>query len=96
MVVDHLDVVRVAVPPAEANAPPLVDADTVLPTPVTLERFQPVPWRDSQIVKALGGVQLDEFAQHHPVESDREAAPWPAGEQALGLAVGEAPDHPEP
>ena len=96
MVVDDLDVVRVAVPPAEANAPSVIDAYTVLPTPIALERFQSVPWRDSQIVKALGSIQLDKFAQHDPLEGGREAAPGCAGEEALGLAVGEAPDHAEP
>ena len=51
MVVHYFDIVRISVLPPEANAPLLIDPDTVLPDPVPSERFKAVSLNSSQIVK---------------------------------------------
>ncbi len=62
MVVDDLNVVRVAAAPSETDPPLVVDSDAVLPAPVALERLQPVARRYAQVVQALGGVELNQLA----------------------------------
>lgn len=95
MIVHDLDIVRVAVAPAEADPPLVVDANAVLAAPIALERFQPVARWHSQVIEALGGVELHEFPKHDPLELRRESAAGHTCEETLGLAIDEAPDHPE-
>jgi hypothetical protein len=51
MVVDDFDMIRPSFGPDETDAPLIVDADRVLATPVSSERFQPVCRRRAQIAK---------------------------------------------
>jgi hypothetical protein len=49
--------------PAKADSILVVDANAVLATPVSVQCFQPVPWRGSQIFKDLSVV--DHFELSH-------------------------------
>ncbi len=42
MIVHYLNVARLAVSPDEANSPLVVDSNTVLPGPISLEGFEAV------------------------------------------------------
>ena len=52
MVVDQFDIVRVAVTPGEADAPLVIDTDTVLPRALGGQLFQTVTGRYAQIDSA--------------------------------------------
>jgi hypothetical protein len=51
MIVDELDVMRVALSPDEADAPLIVDADRVSPFPITQQRFEAISRRHAQVFK---------------------------------------------
>jgi len=46
VVIDNLDLVRVAVSPLEADPPLVVDSNTVLARAISGQPFQPVAWRE--------------------------------------------------
>jgi hypothetical protein len=60
VVIDDFNVIRSILLPYKANAKLVVDADTVLTSPLSFQRFQPVPRGLAEIVKAHG--------RFHPVE----------------------------
>ena len=51
MVVNNLDVRSAILSPNKADSPLPVDADAVLPLSIILQRFEPVSWRDLQVVE---------------------------------------------
>jgi hypothetical protein len=51
MVVNDLDIEGVTSAPDEADAPPIVDANAVLPDTIGAQRLKPVAWWDAQIVE---------------------------------------------
>ena len=53
MIVDNLDFSAKAVPPHEADAPLSVDTDTVLTCTPSLQHFQMIRRRNSQVVQTL-------------------------------------------
>jgi hypothetical protein len=55
MVVYDLNVVRIALAPAKANSPLIVDPDAVLAFPIAPQGFQPIPWQP-QIPEASRGI----------------------------------------
>jgi hypothetical protein len=61
VIIDDVDVVGVAVQPAEADAPLVVDAEAVLTFTVPAEGLEAVSRRYTEIVQGVGGVQVDEF-----------------------------------
>jgi hypothetical protein len=46
MIVNNLDFERITISPDETNAILIVDADTVLAFPITLQRFEMIAWKD--------------------------------------------------
>ena len=94
MIVDNGDIERVTVAPPEADSPRVVDANTVLTDPIAAQLLQPIPRRDAQVIQRDRGVDLSQFAQHDAVQRARQAPHGLTVEQALGIAVGEALDHP--
>lgn len=68
MVVHDLHTVGVSVPPTEADSPLLIDPDTVLPRPITLELLESIPWGYAQVLQAKRRVQLNQFAQGHALQ----------------------------
>ena len=69
MVIHNLHFVGVTLAPNEADSPPVIDANSVLPFPVATQCLQVVPRRGSQNPQVRGGMKLKEFAQGHPLES---------------------------
>jgi len=65
----------------------------VLPGTITLESFEPIAWRDAEVVKRLRGSQQAKLAQRHPLDpriDGRHALTTP---QPLGVLAAERPDH---
>lgn len=57
MVVNDLDIMGVAILPTEANAPLVIDTDTVLAAPPTSELLQSIARRYSQIGYGIGRIR---------------------------------------
>jgi hypothetical protein len=70
VVVDDLDVVGCAVAPHEAHAPLIVDANAVLPCPITSECLQPIARRHAQVIQPGGDFQLLQLAQRGTLDVD--------------------------
>jgi hypothetical protein len=62
VVINDFNGFRASVRPEKAQAVLVVDADAVLTCPITSQGFQPVAWRDSQVVEAVSNLQLPEAA----------------------------------
>ena len=93
MIVDDLDVVRVGSDPAEADAPLIVDSDTVLASPVPGEFLKVVRWRDAEVEEGGRGIEHDEFAKGNSLKVRRHSADPLPFEKALGVSVAKAADH---
>lgn len=93
VIVDDRDVVRVAVLPPKADAPLIVDANTVLPRAITFQLLQAIAGRDAEVLELLCGVYEAELSEQRTLEFGREAADTLALKQALGVPIGEALDH---
>ena len=61
MVVDDFGLPCRTVAPYKADAPLIVDANTVLPSAIALQRFQPITGRCTQIVKSTSRIDHQEF-----------------------------------
>ncbi len=57
MIIDDLHTIRVTLSPPEADSPPLVDSDTVLPFTITRQLLETVTWRDPKIRQLLGSIE---------------------------------------
>jgi hypothetical protein len=93
MVVNDLDVMRVTISPMETHPPLVIDANAVLPFTVPRQFLQPVPWRDSKVVKRVCGVKHDQFSLGRPLNVPRQLPCAFPPKDLLGLAIAEAPDH---
>jgi hypothetical protein len=93
VIVHDLDVVSIAVSPAEADPPLIVDPDAVLSSTVAAESFQSVPRWYSEILKVHSGIQHPELAQRRVLRGRPEPGCPPPAEQALRVTVAEALDH---
>jgi hypothetical protein len=95
VVVDDLDVIRVPVLPAKADAPLIVDANAVLARAVAFELFESVARRNTQVLELLGGINEANLTEHEPEQVGREPPDALALKHALGVPIREALDHPE-
>src|SRR6188508_446546 len=85
VIVDDLDIVRIAVLPAKADPELIIDADAPLSAPVALQSFQLVARRAAQSFHGNGRVQHRKLALGWPDEIGREALgsfalPYPLGQ----------------
>jgi hypothetical protein len=95
VIVDNFHIVSVAIGPGEADPPLVIDADAVLTLAIAAKLLKPITRRRAQILERLGGVKDDEFAQHDAAKVSRKPPNRLPLEQALGVTIGEAPDHTE-
>lgn len=91
MIVDDLDVCRVAVVPANAHAPLIVDPDRVLSGAISPECFEPKAWR-LEIVKRTDLVEECEPTLRGALEC-LEPCDSLTLEESLRLLRPEVPDH---
>ena len=92
MVIHDLDFEGIAVRPAKADAPAVVDPNAVLSAAVAVRSFEPVPWWRTQEVERSGGVQHRQLPLR--LSPDREPpAGTPTREKGRCIPVGERLDH---
>jgi hypothetical protein len=93
VVVDDFHVPCRAFAPFEANPPLIVDADTLLSAPVTVQSFEAIARRQAQIVELYSGVDGEKLAPHAILNLIRQSLNDVAGKQRRRALVGEALDH---
>lgn len=90
MVVDDLDVVCISSAPDETQPPLSVDADAVLPGAVTLELFEAIRRRDSQVVERGGRIEHAQLSQGDALNVGSWRLDALSMEETLGVPVSEA------
>jgi hypothetical protein len=93
MVINDLHIERVSVLPPEADAPLLIDADTVLSLAIALQRFQLIRRRNYEIAQINGTVQILQLLTRPLLDLSIEPLYKFAPEYLLGVLVPEGPDH---
>jgi hypothetical protein len=93
MVVAELDVVRIAVERAEADAPLIVDRDGMLAFAVSFERMEPIPRRYTQVGNLTRGMNGVELPESPPRYVGGHFLGRACSRQLLRLPVGKALDH---
>jgi thiazole synthase ThiGH ThiG subunit len=73
MIVRRFDVIGIAVSPAQAQAPLLIDPDRVLAGAVALQPFQAIAWRHAQVIKSMSGMQQQELPETRGCQCARDA-----------------------
>jgi len=94
VVIHDFDIVSVTRPPAEADAPLIVDPNAPLSCAITSKSLEAVSRWNPEIVKDDRGVELAQLAQCHALDVCSEPPNRSAVEELLGILASEAPDHP--
>jgi len=92
VIISDLNFVRAVNSPDEADAVLIVDPDAMLSDPVALQRFQPVAWRDAQVVQVGGCFNLVQFAKSNRCDG-YPAAAGTRFIEILRIGILEALDH---
>lgn len=92
MVVHHFDLLRVAIPPHEADPILVIDPYAVLPTSISGESLEVVAWERPQVVETLRRVELDQLALGDPANVLKPSRRIPL-KQSLSVSIPEGPDH---
>jgi len=92
VVIHDLDFVGVAVAPGKAQAPLVIDADTVLALTIALQALQPVSRQQREGSHVRSRVQHVQFPQRLTLNDLEPAHGFPA-EKALRISAAESPDH---
>ncbi len=61
MIVCYFNVIGIAVFPAKADSPLIVDPDTILPFAIAFQGFEPVARRNPEVLKMPGLVKVQEL-----------------------------------
>jgi hypothetical protein len=93
VIIDDLNVVGVAAGPAEADSPLVVDSDAVLAQSIAGELLQSIGGWNAQVEQTGGGVEEHELSQGDALKIGGEPADLLPFEEALRVAVAEAPNH---
>jgi hypothetical protein len=95
VLVNDLNLVGIAIFPAETDAPLIVHANTVLTGAITPELLQSIARRNAEVLEPLGRIHCHKFAQHRALEIRGVSPDGLASEQTLGIAIGEGLNHSE-
>ena len=93
MIARHFDVVGIALLPAEADAPLIIDANAMLVSAISRQSFQPIGRWNPQIVQALSDIELHQLAPRKAVQFGRKVAQELALKEPLGVPVAEGLYH---
>lgn len=77
MIIYDFDIVRIAITPYKADAPLVVDANAVLPCPITPKRLKTVARRRCQITEFSRDIQLAQLSLCHSLKPSKPCHPLP-------------------
>jgi hypothetical protein len=92
VIVNDFHVVGVPFPPQEADTPPVINPDAVLPRTISAKGFEPIAGRSSQIAQFRGGIQLGQLSLRDSFER-QESLDSLAIMETPGILRTERPDH---
>jgi len=91
VIVHYFNFMRLAVPPDEADPPPIVDPNAVLSSSISLERFEMVARWNAKILHPPGSMKVEELAAcdafHRPEPKYRSIL-----KERLGVAASKRTD----
>jgi hypothetical protein len=93
VVVDDLDLMRVAVPPLETDPPLVVDPNAVLAHPLPRELLEPIPGWYSKVLQGVGGIEHYEFSQRNSLQTSQKPPCTFTLEDPSRFGTPKAPDH---
>jgi hypothetical protein len=93
VIVDDLYIVSIAGTPSEANAPLIIDPDTVLTSPVAFQDLQPVARRNAEKVKSRRGIDLQQLPMRNSLYVGRESSTVLAPKELFRVSIRKALDH---
>lgn len=93
MVISDDDIEGIALDKPKAHTPLTVDADAPLPDSVTVQRFQTIGRRKSQVIHHRGVFELIQAKYGAMQDVRRQSAGLPGAKQAFGFLVGKAANH---
>jgi hypothetical protein len=74
VVVNNFNIVGIAIDPAEANPPLIINPNAVLPSPIACQLFEPVGRRHSKVRHIRGCVQDPKLSQGNPLQVSWQSA----------------------
>jgi hypothetical protein len=92
MIVDDLNIFRLAFAPDEADSPLIVDPNTVLTLPVAAQSLKPISWNCRHVLQFPGIVQHPKLPPRHRSDVVESAASL-ALKKSRGLLTTEGPYH---
>jgi len=95
MVVNDLHVIGIAIFPAKADAPLIIDANTVLPGAIPVKLLQPIAGWGPEINEGLGRINDRQLAQHGTLKLAGKSSDRLTTEQRFRVPIAEALDHAE-
>ena len=93
MVINDLGVERVSVRPFEADAPLLINADTVLALSIAFQRFQRIRRRSHEIARITGAIKILQLLTRPLLYLAIKPPHELTLEYRLGIPVPEGSDH---
>jgi hypothetical protein len=93
VVVYDLDINRIAILPNKTDTPLVVDTDTELTATISGQLFQPVGWRDAQVLQGQGPVEHSQLAQRNLLNISRQLARQLTSKYFFSFFVAKASDH---
>lgn len=93
VVVDNFNVPCMAITPDKADAPLIVNADAVLPLPITGKLFEAIRRGRKQVIKAFSSVKLSQSHSSALRDGWRQAAHEMTGKQCGGFSAGKGLNH---
>lgn len=92
MIINDFNIFGASSCPPEADAPLPVYSDTVLPSSIALERFQPITGRYPQVFKIRSNLKLSQFPAGNSGDAC-ESLDAVSLEKDLGIGALEGSDH---
>jgi hypothetical protein len=83
----------VALGPPETDAPLIIDANTVLPRPITAEFLEAVARRCHEVIERFRRVEQDQLSQHDALKCARVPLDPLTAEQTRRVAIRATLDH---
>ena len=63
MAIHDFNIMRIAILPFKTNAPPIVDADAILPSSISAQFFQSIRRWNAQVIQGYSTIEHPQFAQ---------------------------------
>jgi hypothetical protein len=68
VVVDDFNIKSISIFPAKTDTPLVIDPDTMLPSSVASESFQPIPRGAPQVTQIDSAIQVEQLASRHTLD----------------------------